>query len=66
MLRLLAILTSPEIDEAEDLLGLLAFTDIGIGVAEHLGIGVLRQEGEDAGLAVTALGYAAEDSWDRA
>ncbi len=46
----------PEVNEAEDLVGLLAFTDIGVGIAEHLGVGILRQEGEDAGLAATSLG----------
>jgi hypothetical protein len=50
VLRLLAVLTPPEFDEPEDFLGLLSFTDIGVGIAEHLGIGILRQEGEDAGL----------------
>ena len=56
MLRLLAVLASPKIDEAEDLLGLFAFEDVGIGIAKYLGIGVLRQEGEDAGLTATSLG----------
>jgi len=56
VLRLLAVLTPPEFDEPEDFLGLLSFTDIGVGVAEHLGIGILRQEGEDAGLTATSLG----------
>ena len=51
-----AVLALPEVDEAEDLLGLLALADIGVGVAEHLGVGILGQEGEDAGLAATSLG----------
>ena len=56
VLRQLAVLALPEGDEAEDLLGLLALADIGIGVAEHLGVGILGKEGEDAGLAATSLG----------
>jgi hypothetical protein len=40
-LRRLAVLALPEIDEAEDLVGLLALAYIGVGVAEHLGIGIL-------------------------
>ena len=46
----------PEVDEAEDFVGLLAFSDVGVGVAEHLAIGVLGEEGEDAGLSSAALG----------
>ena len=52
----LAVLALPEVDEAEDLLGLLALADVGVGVAEHLAVGILGQEGEDAGLAATSLG----------
>src|SRR5215470_804849 len=51
MLRRLAVLAGPEFDEAEDLLGLLTLADVGVGVAEHLAVGILRQEGENAGLA---------------
>jgi hypothetical protein len=40
MLRLLAVLPPPKIDEAEDLLSLLAFADVGIGIAKYLGIGI--------------------------
>jgi hypothetical protein len=32
VLRPLAVLTPPEFDEPEDFLGLLSFTDIGVGV----------------------------------
>jgi hypothetical protein len=46
----------PEVDEAKHLFALLALADVGIGVAEHLAIGVLGKEGEDAGLAAAALG----------
>jgi hypothetical protein len=56
MLRRLAVLALPEIDEAEDLVGLLALAYIGVGVAEHLGIGILGQKDQDAGLATTSLG----------
>ena len=44
----------PEVDEAEDLLGLFALAQIGVGVAEGLALGILGQEGEDAGLAAAA------------
>jgi hypothetical protein len=56
VLRRVAVLTLPEVDEAEDLLALLALTDIGVGVAEYLGIGILRQEGEDTGLTAASRG----------
>ena len=56
VLRRLAVLALPEIDEAEDLVGLLALANIGVGVAEHLGIGILGQKDQDAGLATTSLG----------
>jgi hypothetical protein len=46
---------SPELDELEDGLGLLAFAQIGIGVAEDLTLGFLGQEGQDAGLAAAPL-----------
>ena len=52
----LAVLALPEVDEAEDLVGLLALAHIGVGVAEGLAVGVLGEEGEDAGLAAAALG----------
>src|SRR5208337_3105405 len=56
VVRHAAISLLPERDEAEDLLGLLALADIGVGIAEHLAVSVLRQEGEYAGLAAAALG----------
>src|ERR1700730_1480046 len=56
VLRRLAILALPEVDEAENLICLLALANIGVRVAEHLTVGILGQEGEDAGLATTALG----------
>src|SRR5215813_10273450 len=40
----LAVLTRPELDEAEDLLGLFAFADVGVRVAKDLAIGILREE----------------------
>ena len=52
----LAVAALPEVDEAEDLVGLLALSDVGVGVAEDLAIGVLGEEGEDAGLSSAALG----------
>jgi hypothetical protein len=56
LLRCLAVLALPEGDEAENLVRLLALANIGVRVAEHLGLGVLGEEGEDAGLAPTSLG----------
>jgi len=56
VLRRFAVLALPEVDEAENLVGLLTLANIGVGIAEDLGIGVLGQEGEDAGLAATSLG----------
>src|ERR1700752_1905085 len=56
MLGRAAVVTFPECDEAKDLLGLLTFADIGIRVAEHMAVGILGQEGEDAGLAAAAFG----------
>ena len=56
MLRRSAVLALPERDEAEDLVGLLAFAEIGVGVAEDVAVGVLGEEGENAGLAAAALG----------
>ena len=44
----------PEGDEAEDLLGLLALAEVGVGVAEGVALGILGQEGEDAGLPAAA------------
>ena len=55
VLRQPAMLLLPERDEAEDFLGFLAFADIGVGIAEHLGIGIMCQEGENAGLPATSL-----------
>src|SRR5712671_8207223 len=55
MLGQCAVLILPELDEAEDLFCLLAFADIGIGIAEHLRIRILRQKGEDAGLPAASL-----------
>ena len=56
MLRRLTVLALPEVDEAENLIGLLALANIGVGVAEYLGVSILCQERQDAGLAATSLG----------
>jgi len=56
MPRWLAMLASPELDEAKNLVGFLSFTDVCIRIAEHLAIGVLREEGKDTGLASASLG----------
>ena len=44
--RALAVFFLPELDEPQDLVSLLALSQIGIGVAEDLAFGVLREEGE--------------------
>jgi hypothetical protein len=56
MLRRTAVLALPERDEAKDLFGFFTLADVGIGVAEDLAVGVLGQEGENAGLATAAFG----------
>src|SRR5213593_2884253 len=56
MSRVLAVRALPDGDETEDLFGLLALADIGVGVAEGPPLGVLGQEGEDTGLAARARG----------
>ena len=55
VLRQAAVLTLPEGDETKDLLGLVALADVGVRITEYLAVGVLDQEGEDAGLAAAAL-----------
>ena len=47
----------PEVEKAEHRLGLLALSQVRIGVAERAGIGVLGEEDQDAGLAPAALGH---------
>ena len=47
----------PELDEAEDLIVLLALAQFAVGVTEDAGLGVLDQEGQDALLSPTPLGY---------
>ncbi len=51
-----AVAAGPEVDEAEHGIGLLAFADVGVGVAEDVAVGVLGEEDEDAGLPAAALG----------
>ena len=46
----------PEPDEAEDLVVLLVLAQFAVGVAEDAGVGVLRQEGQDALLPSAPLG----------
>ena len=43
------------VEEAEHRFGLLALAQVGIGVAERAGIGILGEEDEDARLAPAAL-----------
>jgi len=52
MPRRTSVVACPEVDEAEDLVCLFAFTD----VTEDLTVGILRQEGQDARLAAAAFG----------
>jgi hypothetical protein len=47
----------PELDEAQDLICLVGLADLGVGVAEHLLVGVLGQEREYALLAAAAFGH---------
>ena len=49
MLRDAAVLALPEVDEAEHLVDFLTLPDVGVRVAEHMAVGILSQEGEDAG-----------------
>ena len=51
-----AVRAFPEVDEAEDLIGLLALAQVGVRVAERVAVGVLREEDEDARLAPAAHG----------
>ena len=44
----------PESNELEDLLGFLAFAQIGVSVTEDVAASVLRQKHQDAGLAAAA------------
>ena len=46
----------PERDEAEDLLGLLAFADVGVGIAKGPTLGILCKKDEDTGLAPAPRG----------
>ena len=55
MLRDAAVLALPEVDEAEHLISFLTLPDVGVRVAEHMAVGILSQEGEDAGLPATSL-----------
>jgi hypothetical protein len=56
VLRHLAVLALPKVDEAEDFIGFLALANVGVGIAEHLGLGILGQEDQNAGLATPSLG----------
>src|SRR3974390_3913437 len=56
MSRRASVVAGPEGDEAEDLVGLLALADVGSRVAEHLSVGILCEEGQNARLAATAFG----------
>ena len=46
----------PEVDEPQDLVGLLVFGDTGVGVAQDAGGGIAGQEDQDALLRTTAAG----------
>ena len=46
----------PELGETQDFIVLVVLADLAVGVAEHPGLGVLGQEGQQAFLAAAALG----------
>jgi hypothetical protein len=43
------------VDEAENFVGFLALTNVGVGLAEHLRLGILGQEDRNTGFATTSL-----------
>ena len=56
MARSFTVPLLPEGDEAQDLVGLLALAQIGIGVAEDLAGGVLREKGQHRLTSLAAAG----------
>src|SRR5437899_10272568 len=54
MAGLLAVSAPPEGNKVEDLIGFVAFAQVGIGITEGAARGVLSQENQNAGLAATA------------
>src|SRR5437867_7036237 len=50
----LAVSALPEGNKVEDLIGLVAFAQVGIGITEGAAGGVLSQENQNAGLAAAA------------
>src|SRR6266699_5061255 len=57
MAGLLAVSAPPEGNKVEDLIGLVAFAQVGIGITEGAARGVLSQENQNAGLAAAARRY---------
>src|SRR3989475_13276745 len=57
MAGLLAVSALPEGNKVEDLIGLVAFAQVGIGITEGAARGVLSQENQNAGLAAAARRY---------
>src|ERR1700682_4888180 len=50
------VLLPPELDEAEDFVGFFSLAQVGIGVAEHLALRVLGEEGQDGLAPLAAAG----------
>src|SRR5437868_5370531 len=57
MAGLLAVSALPEGNKVEDLIGLVAFAQVSIGITEGAARGVLSQENQNAGLAAAARRY---------
>src|SRR5882762_19261 len=57
MAGLLAVSAFPERNKVEDLIGLVAFAQVGIGITEGTACGVLSQENQNAGLTAAARRY---------
>lgn len=51
-----AVIAGPEVDEAEHRIGLFAFADVGVGVAENVAVGVLGEKDEYSRLPAAAHG----------
>jgi hypothetical protein len=56
MSRELSVCLLPEVDKAQHLVALLAFAQVGVGVAKHIGLGFLGDEGQHGLVAATSLG----------
>ena len=52
----MALPAGPEVDEAEDLVGLVALAGIGVGITEGHAVGDLGEDSENAGVVPAPLG----------